>query len=68
MISHRKKTPWFLLVSLTLAVSTVALAQDKPGSDAPAPMAVDRGISAALQQVSAERIRANIEKLALERG
>jgi hypothetical protein len=64
MISRRKKRPWFLLVSLALAASPVARAQDKLGSDAPAPMAVDRGISAALQQVSAERIRANIEKLA----
>jgi acetylornithine deacetylase/succinyl-diaminopimelate desuccinylase-like protein len=64
MISRRMKRPWFLLISLALAACPVALAQDKPGADAPAPMAVDRSISAALQQVSAEHIRANIEKLA----
>jgi hypothetical protein len=36
--------------------------QNKPGSS-PEPMAVDARIAAALQQVSAEHIRANIEKL-----
>jgi hypothetical protein len=64
MISPFKNRRQFLLVSLALAASTVALAQDKSGSDAPAPMTVDGRISAALQQVSAEHIRTNIEKLA----
>jgi hypothetical protein len=41
-----------------LALGTGALAQS-----APEPMRVDNRIAAALQQISAERIRANIEKL-----
>ncbi len=64
MISLLKKRPWFLLVSLVLVLSTGALAQKQPGSTTPEPMAADGRISAALRQVSAERIRANIEKLA----
>ncbi|MGA9446217.1 MAG: M28 family metallopeptidase [Candidatus Sulfotelmatobacter sp.] len=51
-----------------VVVSTVALAQNEASSKvsetgAPEPMVVDIRIAAALQQVSAERIRANIEKL-----
>ncbi|MGA7358289.1 MAG: M28 family metallopeptidase [Candidatus Sulfotelmatobacter sp.] len=51
-----------------VVVSTVALAQNEARSKvsetgAPEPMVVDIRIAAALQQVSAERIRANIEKL-----
>ena len=64
MISPLKKRPWIAAVALALAVSSAARAQSQPGSAAAEPMAVDSRISAALQQVSAERIRANIEKLA----
>jgi len=51
-----------------VVVSTVALAQNEARSKvsetgAPEPMVVDIRIAAALQQVSAERIRANIERL-----
>jgi len=51
-----------------VVVSTVALAQNEASSKvsetgAPEPMVVDIRIAAALQQVSAERIRANIERL-----
>jgi len=63
MISARKKRPWIAAVLVALAVSSAAQAQNQPGSAAAGPMAVDSRIAAALQQVSAERIRANIEKL-----
>ena len=51
-----------------VVVSTVELAQNEARSKvsetgAPEPMVVDIRIAAALQQVSAERIRANIERL-----
>ncbi len=58
MISTLKKTSWLGVVFLMLALGTGALAQS-----APEPMRVDNRIAAALQQISAERIRANIEKL-----
>jgi len=61
MISPRNRSPW--LLALALALSTGALAQGKSGLEAPEPMTTDSRISAALQQVSAEHIRANIEKL-----
>src|ERR1039458_9505584 len=64
MISALQKRPWLLPVSLVLAVSTGAPAQNKVGPTTSEPMAVDGRISAALQQVSVERIRVNIEKLA----
>ena len=64
MISPFRKRPWIAAVSLALAVSGAAPAQNQPGSRAAEPMAVDSRVSAALQQVSAERIRANIEELA----
>ena len=64
MISALQKRPWLLPVSLVLAVSTGAPAQNKLGPTTSEPMAVDGRISAALQQVSVERIRVNIEKLA----
>ncbi len=64
MISSLKKRPWIASVGLALALSSAALAQSQPSSAAAEPMAVDSRISAALQQVSAERIRANIQKLA----
>jgi hypothetical protein len=62
MISALRKRPWIAAVSLLLAVSGVAPAQS-PGSAVPQAPAVDGRVSAALEQVSAERIRANIEKL-----
>ncbi len=64
MISPLKKRPWIAAVALALAVSSAAQAQNQPGSGAAEPIAVDSRISTALQQFSAERIRANIEKLA----
>jgi hypothetical protein len=69
MISPLPKRPWLIAVSLVLSFSTATLGQDQlgqkqPGSNAAEPVAADRHISAALQEVSAERIRANIEKLA----
>lgn len=67
MISHLKKR-WRRMAAGLVVVSTVALAQNEASSKvsetgAPEPMVVDIRIAAALQQVSAERIRANIEKL-----
>jgi hypothetical protein len=64
MISPLRKRSRLLFVSLMMAVSTGAVAQSQPGSAAAESLAVDSRISAALKQVSAERIRANIEKLA----
>src|SRR6266446_4375247 len=64
MTSPLNEIPWFLTLALVLAIGTEALAQDKSGLDAPERLATDKGIAAALRQVSAERIRANIEKLA----
>jgi hypothetical protein len=61
MISPRNKCPWRL--ALALALCTGALGQGKSAPEAPEPMTTDSRIAAALQQVSAERIRANIEKL-----
>jgi len=58
MISTHKNRPWLGAISLMLALGAGALAQG-----APEPMPVDNRVAAALQQVSAERIRANIEKL-----
>jgi len=67
MISLLNKSPWFFTAVLVIA-STVAAAQNQAssrmsGSSTFEPMAVDSRIAAALQQVSADRIRANIEKL-----
>ena len=63
MISLLKKSPRVMAISLLLAASAGISAQDRLGSTTAEPMAADGRISAALQQVSAERIRANIEKL-----
>jgi hypothetical protein len=52
-----------MTVCLALAISASAQAQNGPASTGVQPTAADNGISAALQQVSSERIRANIEKL-----
>jgi len=59
MIFILRKRAWLLLFTLSLAVTSRAQARDKPAT----PMVVDARISTALQQVSADRIRANIEKL-----
>jgi hypothetical protein len=64
MISPINKRAWPMAVWLILIFSTAALAQSQPDSSGAKPMLVDARISAALQQVSAERIRANIDKLA----
>jgi len=73
MISTLRKRTWLVAVTLLLTLDNGALAQQResPGSSpagasqggASEPMAIDGHISAALRQVSAERIRANIEKL-----
>jgi Peptidase family M28 len=54
-----------LLIATLVAASlgSYARAEEKSSSVAPAAMARDGSISSALQQVSAERIQANIEKL-----
>ncbi len=64
MISLLQKRPWVTVVFLGLNFATGALGQSQAGSTTAEAMAADGRISAALQQVSAERIRANIEKLA----
>jgi hypothetical protein len=64
MISPLKKRLWIARVALGLAAGSAVQAQSKPDTTAVEPMAVDSRISAALRQVSAERIRANIERLA----
>jgi hypothetical protein len=63
MISLLQKRPWLIPALLTLSFATGALGQSQPNSTT-AGSERDNRISAALQQVSAERIRANIEKLA----
>jgi hypothetical protein len=62
MFSPRNKSPWLLALAL-VAVSTEMLAQGKSVLEPAEPMTADKRISAALQQVSPEHIRANIEKL-----
>jgi hypothetical protein len=64
MNSPRKKRARFFLISFALVVSLAVQAQNQPGSTKASVMAADNSISAALQQVSAERIQANIEELA----
>jgi hypothetical protein len=54
---------WPFLLCVALATGTVLYAQNQPAATSAEPMAADSRISPALQQVSAERIRANIEKL-----
>jgi hypothetical protein len=62
MISPPKKRLWIAALAPVLAVSSGVQAQNT-GTAAPEPMPVDSHISAALRQVSAERIRQNIVKL-----
>jgi hypothetical protein len=64
MISPLKKRPWFMAAALAPAFVLGVQAQNEPTTAGAEPMAVDSRISAALGQVSAGRIRANIEKLA----
>jgi peptidase M28-like protein len=63
MISLLKKSPMVMAISLMVAASAGMAAQDRFGSTTAESMAADSRISAALRQVSAERIRTNIEKL-----
>jgi hypothetical protein len=64
MIPLLQKRPWLIAALLVLSLAIGALGQSQPGSNPAEPIAPDGRISAALRQVSAERIRANIEKLA----
>jgi hypothetical protein len=68
MISPLKKRWWIVAAALALSFSASGIGQDAANSKASETggsetMAVDGRIAAALEQVSAERIRANIEKL-----
>jgi hypothetical protein len=67
VISANRKRPWYLTLCVLLMGSIVARAPNQPASNpqetGPSEMAVDVRIAAALREVSAERIRANIEKL-----
>jgi hypothetical protein len=64
MIPLLQKRPWLIAALLVLSLAIGALGQSQPGSNPAEPIAPDGRISAALRQLSAERIRANIEKLA----
>lgn len=61
MILRRSNSFWILFVAATLTVCPKAVTQTQ--SAAVAPMEADRRIADALREVSAERIRANIERL-----
>jgi hypothetical protein len=72
MISALKNKSRCLLIATVLSLIGTSMAQADPGSQSGSPssktsaaetMTVDSRIAAALQQVSAERIRANIEQL-----
>jgi len=68
MIPTLKKKSWYVVVLTWLSVSGIAMAQSHASSaasetNADQGMPADSSIAAALEQVSAERIRANIEKL-----
>src|SRR5258707_3729286 len=63
MISRIKKRLRVLFVSVLVITSTGVQAQSQPVSATAETMTTDSRISAALKQMSAERIRANIEKL-----
>jgi hypothetical protein len=63
MISPLRKRPWIAAACLLVAVSGPAPAESQGSSVLQAP-AADARVSAALGGVSAERIRASIEKLA----
>jgi hypothetical protein len=61
-VSLRGHRSWMLVAAFALAAGSAALAQEN-GSAADGPMTVDSQIAAALKQISAEQIRASIEKL-----
>jgi hypothetical protein len=68
MIPTRKKKSWYVVILTWLSVSGIAMAQTHASSAASETnvaqgMPADSSIAAALERVSAERIRANIEKL-----
>jgi hypothetical protein len=63
MISLVRKRAWFLSLTLSLTSTLWGQSPNKQQSNLPSPMVIDPRISAALQQVSADRIRTNIEKL-----
>jgi Peptidase family M28 len=64
MTSPLQKRPWLISALLVLSFAPEAFGQSQPVYASTEAMPADGRISAALQQVSAERIRANIEKLA----
>jgi Peptidase family M28 len=64
MTSPLQKRPLLISALLVLSFAPEAFGQSQPVSASTEAMPADGRISAALQQVSAERIRANIEKLA----
>jgi hypothetical protein len=67
MIPTLKKKSWSVVLSTWLSASGIAMAQSHGSAasetNAAQGMPADSSIAAALQQVSAERIRANIERL-----
>ena len=67
MIPTLKKKSWYVVILTWLSLSGIAMAQSHGSAasetNAAQGMPADSSIAAALQQVSAERIRANIEKL-----
>src|ERR1700693_4748895 len=68
MIPRLKKKSWYVVILTWLSVSGMAMAQSHASSAASETnvdqgMPADSSIAAALEQVSAERIRADIEKL-----
>jgi Peptidase family M28 len=68
MIPTLKKKSWYVVILTWLSVSGMAMAQSHASSAASETnvdqgMPADSSIAAALEQVSAERIRADIEKL-----
>jgi hypothetical protein len=63
MISSFIQKYWFIVLFVMLAGEGRTLAEEKLGTASVESMATDARISAALEQVSAARIRANVEKL-----
>jgi hypothetical protein len=63
MIFLLRKRAQLLLLTLSLSVTALAQAPNQQEPNSTSTMAVDPRIAGALQQVSADRIRANIEKL-----
>jgi Peptidase family M28 len=63
MILPRANKIWVLVVGLLLALGGGIAAQEQGARESAGPMIVDGQIAAALQKISADRIRANIGKL-----